>query len=654
MAGKIKGITIEIGGNVQPLNKALEGVNKKSRDLQGELRHVERLLKLDPKNTELLAQKQKLLAEAVSNTREKLDTLREAQKQVQQQFERGEASEEQYRALQREIIQTEQDLKKLTKQLKATGDGADKMAKDFKTAGEKLKGVGTKMATYITAPILAGFALVTQGTKELRGDLARLETNAQMAGQGMEPLNEAMAKLYGITGEVDSNVEGLSNLLATGFRDEQLTKLLDSLYGAAIKFSDTLKFEGISDGLQETLATGQATGPFAELLERSGVNLDHFNEGLATAIKRGEEENYILQVLARTGLAETYEAYRKNNEGMVEAAESTYELQTALAELGKTLEPLLTPLIKFATELLTAFNELEPEVKNVIFVLVGVAAVLGPLLIIVGQVITAISAIGPIVTGIGAAIGAVAAGPILLILGAIALLVAAFLVVRSRWDEIMQAYKDAYAWLSTTFIQWWEGFVEFWSGVWNALKNLVVARWNEIIALLTAAKDHIVGVFNSARKGILNIWSGIADGIKGFINKIISAINGMISGMNKLKWNAPDWVPIIGGKSWGVSIPKIPYLAEGGDILKAGAAIVGERGPELLHLPQGAKVTPLKNAAQDVNINVDFKGLPANIDERTLKSFLVKIIQEPDIGHKLDEVMYRNRAGRIAPAGGVR
>ena len=75
MAGKIKGITIEIAGNTQPLNKALESVNKQSKDLQTELKQVERLLKLDPQNTELLAQKQKLLADAVNNTKSKLEFL---------------------------------------------------------------------------------------------------------------------------------------------------------------------------------------------------------------------------------------------------------------------------------------------------------------------------------------------------------------------------------------------------------------------------------------------------------------------------------------------------------------------------------------------------------------------------------------------------
>ena len=113
MASNIKGITIEIGGNTGPLQEALKGVNKTSRDLQSELRQVNAQLKLDPNNTVLLQQKQKLLAEAVSNTKEKLTTLKEAERQAEKQFQDGKIGEEKYRALQREVVKTETELKGL-------------------------------------------------------------------------------------------------------------------------------------------------------------------------------------------------------------------------------------------------------------------------------------------------------------------------------------------------------------------------------------------------------------------------------------------------------------------------------------------------------------------------------------------------------------
>ena len=91
---KIKGLTIEIGGDTRLLTKALGEVNSKSRDLQSELKQVDRLLKLDPGNTDLITQKQKILAESVSNTSEKLKTLKEAEKQAQEQFAQGKIGEE--------------------------------------------------------------------------------------------------------------------------------------------------------------------------------------------------------------------------------------------------------------------------------------------------------------------------------------------------------------------------------------------------------------------------------------------------------------------------------------------------------------------------------------------------------------------------------
>ena len=97
MADRIKGIVVEIGGDTTGLSKALSGVNREIGSTQSQLRDVERLLKLDPTNTQLLEQKQRLLASAISQTKEKLDTLKTAEKQVQEQFERGEVSREQYR-----------------------------------------------------------------------------------------------------------------------------------------------------------------------------------------------------------------------------------------------------------------------------------------------------------------------------------------------------------------------------------------------------------------------------------------------------------------------------------------------------------------------------------------------------------------------------
>ena len=130
MASRVKGITLEIGGNVTGLDKALRDINSRISGTQKELKDVNRLLKLDPGNTELLAQKQKLLQDAVNETREKLNQLKEADQQAKKQLEAGELGQDKYNALQREIIETEQKLESLEKQAKDSGDGLQRAMQD--------------------------------------------------------------------------------------------------------------------------------------------------------------------------------------------------------------------------------------------------------------------------------------------------------------------------------------------------------------------------------------------------------------------------------------------------------------------------------------------------------------------------------------------
>ena len=119
-ANRIKGITVEIGGDTTKLQDALKSVNSQIKNTQSQLKDVEKLLKLDPGNTELLAQKEKLLSEAVEETRQKLQALKTASEQANKALAEGKISQEQYDALQREIIETENELKKLEAQAKSS------------------------------------------------------------------------------------------------------------------------------------------------------------------------------------------------------------------------------------------------------------------------------------------------------------------------------------------------------------------------------------------------------------------------------------------------------------------------------------------------------------------------------------------------------
>lgn len=142
MASKIQGITVEIGGDTTKLGNALQSVNEKAKSLQSELKGVNTLLKMDPTNVTLLTQKQDILNQSIAECREKLNVLKSTQAQVQEQFEKGEITAEQYRDFQREIVATESKLKSLEKQAKSFGSvGAQQIA----AVGEKLQNVGSNI-----------------------------------------------------------------------------------------------------------------------------------------------------------------------------------------------------------------------------------------------------------------------------------------------------------------------------------------------------------------------------------------------------------------------------------------------------------------------------------------------------------------------------
>ena len=138
MAGRIKGITVEIGGDTTGLEKALKGVNSTIKNTQSQLKDVNRLLKLDPSNTELLSQKQRALKEAIGATTDKLETLKQAQAQAKQQLENGDLGQDKYDALQREIIETEQELRRLQEEAASTSVALAKIDE----AGKKIESFG--------------------------------------------------------------------------------------------------------------------------------------------------------------------------------------------------------------------------------------------------------------------------------------------------------------------------------------------------------------------------------------------------------------------------------------------------------------------------------------------------------------------------------
>lgn len=362
-ADKLKGITIEINGNVQPLTAAIKEATKASTGLNSELNSINRLLKnVDPGNIDLLKQKQAVLNTTIDDTKKKLKLLETAFAQATPE----EVGEAQYRELERQIISTKDKLSSYESQLRETEDAISKVEKETGEAAEETKDFGeqakksgeetkklsatSKVAFAAVGAAIAGAAaklgsfLVdsVEASKELRGDLSKLEQNAKSAGMSLEDVSGSLEYLVGITDETDSSVEALSNLMAAGFKGQGLADAVETLSGAVLKFPDTIKIESLADSLQETLATGVATGQFAEVLDRCGVSADDFSAELAKCTTQAEKQELALKTLSNAGLKKISQDYKAANADMLEYSAAQLRYEKSVANLGKAMQPAMT------------------------------------------------------------------------------------------------------------------------------------------------------------------------------------------------------------------------------------------------------------------------------------------------------------------------
>lgn len=213
MAGRIKGITIEINGDTKGLDKALSSVNSSANKTQNELRDVNKLLKLDPGNTELVAQKQKLLSQAITQTGDKLKTLKDAQAQVDSQFAKGDIGEEQYRAFQREIASTEATLKGYKSQLSTAENSQQELSQSTKRLETFFKATGTEIDDFksvIGTRLVNAIKNGTASSESMDKALQMIAKESGVASSDMSKLTQTLDKVDdGKIKEASKSIEDL-------------------------------------------------------------------------------------------------------------------------------------------------------------------------------------------------------------------------------------------------------------------------------------------------------------------------------------------------------------------------------------------------------------------------------------------------------------
>ncbi len=531
MSKKIKGITVEIGGDTTGLDKALKGVNKELGNTQSELKDVDKLLKLDPTNTTLLQQKQTLLTKSIGDTKDKLDILKKAEQQTQKQFEAGKVSAESYRALQREIEATEQSLTGLESQAETTNKTLSGLDKAGKVSTATVT-AGNLMSTALTKVYDSAKAAVEE-TRDYRREIGYLKTNAEQSGESFDDLEKKLIEVTSITNDNGAAIEGFSNLLQAGFSKEKLDAITNNLVGATVKWKDTLKFEGLADGLQETLATGSAVGQFGELLERMGMNLEDFNTRLAECTTEAEKQDLVLNTLAESGLTAAKEEYEAQNKSLIDNSIAQAELNAKMAEAAEYIEPYLTKITEITVRILewcTQNPELTKTIVAITAALAGVAVVIGVI-----NAVMAVSPVALIVLGVAAAVTA---------------LIAIIVLCVKHFDTIKAVALDV------------------WEKICNAAKT---AWWGIQVAVIT----------------VINL---IIKYINFMVKNALAPINLLIKGLNLIPGVS---IKELEFKIKEVQIPEMPKLAMGGNVMvgEAGPEILTHFGNRVQVTPltgQGA------------------------------------------------------------------
>ena len=344
MAGSIKGIIVEIGGDTSGLQKALSKVNSSTGSLSKELKGVNSLLKLDPSNTELVAQKQVLLSKNIEDTSEKLKLLKEIQNQADSAIESGtKISEENYRNLQREIVNTENKLKTLQTQASkwtTAGKAIENFGNKITDVSDKVDKLGNTLTAGLTVPIAGlGLAAVSTGNS-FEAQMSRVQAIAGATKDELKQLTEQAIDLGAETSFNASQVaQGMENLASAGFTTQEIMEAMPGLLdlaassGAELATASEIAASAIRGFGLDASQSGHVADVFAEAAARTNAQV----EDMGYAMK------YIAPVANAMGISleETAAAIGIMSDAGIKGEQAGTTLRGALTRLTKPTDKML-------------------------------------------------------------------------------------------------------------------------------------------------------------------------------------------------------------------------------------------------------------------------------------------------------------------------
>ncbi len=399
---KIRGITIELGGDTSGLSKALSDVNGKIRNTQSQLKDVNRLLKLDPKNTDLLRQRQELLAKAVGETKEKLDSLKDAEKLVQQEVKEGKASQEQYEALQREIAATEQALKDLEQQAQNSNvvlSQIGEVGKKLQEAGDKISGVGADLTKSVTTPIAALGTLAVKTASDFDSAMSQVAAVSGATGEELEALRDKAREMGAKTKfSASEAAEAMNYMAMAGWKTEDMLGGIEGIMNLAAASGEDLATTSdiVTDALTAFGLSAEDSGHFADILASASSNANTNVSLMGETFKyvaplagslgySAEDTATAIGLMANAGIKGS-QAGTSLRSVMTRLAKPTKESQTAMDALGLSITDSsgkMKPLSEIMDDMRKSFSGLTEEEKASYAAMLGGQEAMSGLLAIV-------------------------------------------------------------------------------------------------------------------------------------------------------------------------------------------------------------------------------------------------------------------------------
>lgn len=353
-AAQMQAVTAEFEDNAQ----SEEALTQKNKVLRESISTVEKQLDVLSKQTARQKQRALELADALEKAKKEFGENSEEAGNAQNAYNKQIAE---VNKLETRIAKATANLNKMNNQLRKNTDSLDGLgneltdtSKDFSVFGDVLSAnLAASAITGAISGIANGLKEITTESREFRKIMGSLEVSSENAGYSAEQTTAAYNQLYGVLADNQTAATTTANLQALGLEQEQLNQLINGTIGAWATYGDSIPIDGLAEAINETAKVGTVTGTFADVLNWAGTSEDEFNERLAECSSQSERANLILQEMSRQGLMAAGEGWQENNKSLVEANQAAADYEATMAEMGETVEPVLTALQQGFNEFLS-------------------------------------------------------------------------------------------------------------------------------------------------------------------------------------------------------------------------------------------------------------------------------------------------------------